>query len=680
MNEVSERNPVIVESFHGVQVADPFRWLEGTTPIVEDWVGLQNQVTSNALSGMSGREEIRNRLWELWNFPKYFAPHKVAGRYFFHEDNGLNNQPMFYVQEALNGPKRLLINPNGFSEDGTVALTNTSVRRDGKCVGYATSTHGSDRQEIRIRDVETGDDAADIIHWCKFTSITWHPNGEGFYYSRFPEPGTVADEDLNNYCQVYYHELGTPQSLDKLIYERADEKEYGFHTGITEDGTYLTLMVTNGTSSENRFYYRELASDGPFIRLFDDGDCMYELIGNVDSTFYFTTTRGAPKRKIVAVDIHSPNPFQWQEVVSEGDDAIAFAAFVHRQLAVVYLQDAHHALRIYDLDGTLKYTPCFPTIGTITDMTCTMEDDEMFVAFTSYLYPQSVFRYDFMAGELQPYRVPEIAFDTDKYETHQEFFTSRDGTRVPMFLTHKRGLPRDGNRPTLLYGYGGFNLSQTPLFYPAHVALLEKGGVFAVVTLRGGSEYGEAWHRGGMLANKQNVFDDFHGAATSLIENHYTNPSRLAIQGRSNGGLLVSATMLQRPDLYGAVICQVPVTDMLRYHRFTVGRYWVPEYGNAEQNPEHFRFLYAYSPIHNVIEGRVYPPILITTGDSDDRVVPMHSYKLAATLQSASPGVNPVLLRVDSNAGHGLGKPTAKLVDEWADIYTFLFDALGVEV
>lgn len=679
MREVPAQSQVVVESFHGVQVADPYRWLEADSSLVKDWVRSQNEVTIQHLESLPEREKIRERLRQLWKYPKYFAPRKVAGRYFFHQDDGLHNQPLYYVQASLTDEKRLLIDPNEFSEDGTVALSNTSVRRDGRMVAYATSVHGSDRQEIRIRDVETAEDGEDVVRWCKFTNIAWHPNHDGFYYSRFPEPGTVAEEDLSNFCQVHWHALGTPQSDDVLVYERPDSKEYGFYADVTDDGQYLTLNVTHGSSSQNRFYYRDLNSDGEFVRLFDDGEWMYWLIGNVGSKFYFLTNRDAPCRQIVAVDVHQDNPYAWEVIVRETQDVIAFAHMTKDHFAVVNLHDAHHELKVFGLDGTLQASPQFPTIGTVTNLTGSPDDSELFMEFTSYLYPQSVFRYDISSGELEPFQVPDVSFDTESYETTQQFFTSTDGTRVPMFITHKKGLELDGNRPTLMYGYGGFNLSQTPLFYPAHLALLEHGGVFAVVTLRGGSEYGEAWHRAGMLANKQNVFDDFHSAGEWLVENGYTNPQRLAIQGRSNGGLLVSATMLQRPDLYGAVVCQVPVTDMLRYHKFTVGRYWVAEYGNAEQDAEHFDFMYAYSPLHNVVQGRVYPPILITTGDSDDRVVPMHSYKLAATLQAASPSVNPVLLRVDTNAGHGQGKPIAKLVDEWTDIYTFLFYTLGIE-
>lgn len=691
--------PAVVEDYHGTPVADPFRWLEDlTSPAVQAFVAEQNERTRAYLDGTGLRPAVRARLGELWNFPRYFAPKRKAGRMFYLEHDGMQNQAVYWVQEA-DGTARVLIDPNPLSEDGTVALMTTAVSPDGARVAYTLSESGSDWQTIRVRRVADGLDDSDEVRWCKFTNIAWHPDGSGFFYTRFPEPGTVAPVEESRHARVCFHRLGTPQSDDPVVYQPSDP-ELVPHVSVTEDGRYLCLSLTRGTDKRNGFLSRPLAYDaqasqhagdpaaeaGPgvvrdqgFTVWFPPERAAYDLLGNAGSVFYFITTEDAPKGRVIALDVSTHGQPPW-EVVPEGEDALSFGRLVNGALALVYLHNAHHRLVLFSLDGRRLDEPALPAIGSIPAITGGPADGEMFVEFTSYLHPPQVWRYDFASRRLAPYRVPEIPFDPAAYETEQVWFSSSDGTSVPMFLTHRRGLARDGERPVLMYGYGGFNLAQTPQFYPAHLMLLERGGVFAVVSLRGGSEFGEAWHQAGMLDRKQNVFDDFHAAGRWLIDAGYTRPKRLAIMGRSNGGLLVAATMLQRPEQYGAVVCQVPVIDMLRYHRFTVGRFWVPEYGNAEENPDHFRFLYAYSPLHNVRYGRVYPPILITTGDRDDRVAPLHAYKFAATLQAASPGVNPVLLRVDERAGHGLGKPTAKLLDEWADMYTFLFHALAIPV
>jgi prolyl oligopeptidase len=493
-----------------------------------------------------------------------------------------------------------------------------------------------------------------------------------------PEPGTVPEEDQSNFSQVYWHMLDTPQSEDRLMYERPDAKELSFSPFITNDGVYLMLDVWHGTEPKNRLYYREVNSDGPFIRLLDKADARYNLIGNTDSIFYIRTNLDAPRNRIIAIDIEHPDRANWKELIPQQDDVMDFVIIVNNQFVVTYMHDAYHLMKIYNLDGSFVRDIVLPTLGSIVEISGKPEHTEMFINFTSFLYPPTIFRYDFPSSSLSLLHGAEIDFDASSYETKQVFYTSKDGTRVPMFLTHKKGLTLDGNNPTLLNGYGGFDISLTPSFTIPTLVWLEHGGIYAVANLRGGGEYGEEWHCAGTLENKQNVFDDFIAAAEWLIANKYTNTSRLAIQGGSNGGLLVAACMIQRPDLFGAVLCHVPVIDMLRYHKFTVGRYWVSDYGNAETDPEHFKFLYAYSPLHNVKEGVDYPATFILAADTDDRVVPAHAKKFASALQAANDGNNPILLRIEMKAGHGLGKPTAKLIEERSDVLAFLFERFGM--
>lgn len=670
----------IVEDYHGVKVADPYRWLENPDSAEsKEWVAAQNRATSDYIHANPAHSKIESRLKELWNYTKYTTTKRVGDRYFFFKKDGLQNQFVLYMQESLQSEPKVLLDPNPLSEDGTVALTNYSITKDGKFIAYATSKSGSDWQEIRVRNIDTGEEYDDVIQWVKFTNIAWARNDSGFFYSRFPNPGSVAPEDQSNYNRVYWHQLGTPQSDDLLVFEQPERKELGHYPMVTDDGKYLLLYVTHGTDPRNRIYYREVESDAPFIRLLEDGDARYSPIGNDGKVFYFHTNQNAPRGRVVTIDLEHPERTAWKEILPETSDVISDVSIVNHQLVVVTMKDAHHHINLYDMQGNHFNSIPMPTIGSISGITGKKDDTEMFIGITSYLYPNTVFRYDFKTGEWSPQFEPNLKFDSNKYETKQVFFTSKDGTEVPMFITHKKGLELNGNNPTLLFGYGGFNISLTPSFFNSELLWLENGGVFAVANLRGGNEYGEEWHQAGMLEKKQNVFDDFISAAEWLITNQYTQSSRLAIMGRSNGGLLVAACMVQRPDLYGAVICNVPVIDMLRYHKFTVGRYWIPEYGNAETNPEHFEFMYAYSPLHNVKKGAAYPPIIIATADTDDRVVPSHAKKFTATLQAASGNNNPILLRVEINAGHGAGKPTSKVIEEEADFLAFLFHQFGME-
>lgn len=671
------RKDCTADVYHGARVPDPYRWLEDPeAPETQAWVAQQNKLTSDFLAAVTDREKIKTRLTNLMDYPRFSAPYREGNRYFFWKNDGLQNQSVLYTQESLGGKPQVVINPNLLSKDGTVALNTTAVSEDGSLLAYGLSRSGSDQQEVKIRAVDSGQDYNETLQWCRFTEIAWKHDGESFFYNRFPDPNTVPAEDQTNYNRVYWHKIGTDQSEDQLIYERTDNKELSFYPSITENGKFLILHVYHGTDTKNRVYYRPVESTSPFIRLLDDADARYDFIGNVDSVFYFNTDLSAPRGRIIAINIDDPARSNWRTILPQSDDVISYVALVNNHFVIAYMHDVHHQLKIYNLDGTFVREIPLPALGTVSSLSGKQRETEMFFSFTSFLFPSTSYRYDFLTNELTVFQKPKIDFDLSNYETRQVFFHSKDGTRVPMFIIHRKGLQLTGSNPTLLYGYGGFNISLRPGFSVSTLVWLELGGVYAVVNLRGGGEYGDSWHQAGMLDKKQNVFDDFIAAGEWLIENKYTNPKKLAIRGGSNGGLLVAACMLQRPRLFGAVVCQVPVTDMLRYHKFTIGRYWVPEFGNAEASPEQFECLYAYSPLHNIRAGLEYPPIVVTSADTDDRVVPAHAKKFVATLQAKAAGKNPVLLRVETKAGHGRGKPTSKVIDEQADIYAFLFKIL----
>lgn len=667
-----------VDNFHGIPVPDPYRWLEAMElPETRAWLEAEAALTTPFLEEIPEREQIKKRLTELWNFPRFNAPIRRGEFYFYFKNDGLQNQSVLYRQQGLNGDPQLIIDPNKFSEDGTVALVNIAFSKDGRYIAYARSTSGSDLQEIYVHDLNTGKDLDEVLKWGRFVTIAWKPDGSGFYYNRYPEPGSVPVTEAYTHNKLYFHRLDTPQQADTLVYERPDAKELGFAPTVSDDGLYLWLRVWHAASNKNRLYCRAMDSTDDFVPLIDNPNSMHEYIGSVGSTLYMLTDRDAPRGRIVAVQIDKPD--QWVTIVPEGTDVIERTELIHHQLVVVSLHDAFHRLTVYNLDGTLAREISLPVMGSVLDLTGDEGDDECFVGFESFLYPPAVFRYDFTREELTPFRSPGLALAHEQYETHQVFAASKDGTRIPIFLTHKKGLRLDGQNPTLLYGYGGYSVNNTPYFRVGSYYWIEQGGVAASVVLRGGGEYGEDWHQAGMLGNKQNVFDDFIAASEWLVDAGYTSPRQLAIYGASNGGLLVAACMLQRPDLFGAVLCAVPVTDMLRYSKFTAGRFWVDEYGDAEGNAEHFQFLYAYSPAHNVQADTVYPPILIMTAESDDRVVPMHAMKLTAALQAAGESKNPILLRFEFKAGHGFGKPTAKLIEELADMFGFAYWAFRAD-
>ena len=670
----------VVDDYFGVKVADPYRWLEDeNSKDTKAWVAAENRLTFGFLHSSPAYEKIKKRLTELWNFPKYSAPRKVGDRYFFWKNDGLQNQSVLYMQKSLDSPPKVVLDPNQLSTDGTVSVSALALSRDGKLLAYGLSSSGSDWQEIKIRDVDSGKDYKEVLKWCKFSSIAWKHDGSGFFYNRFPAEGTVPKEDRNNYNRVYWHRPGTDQSADKLVYQDNANKELGFSPLVSEDGKYLLLEVWRGTDPNNRVYYRPVNSKRPFIKVLNKNDAAYSYLYNQGSKFYFKTDKDAPRGRIVLIDFKKPAQKFWKEIIPQQKEVLHYAKVVNGMLVVDYMKDAHDIIRIYTLDGKFVRELKLPTLGSVYSISGRPQDSEMFITFASFLFPPTIYRYDFTSGKMHTFRKPEINFDADRYVTKQVFYRSKDGTRVPMFITHRKDLKMDGNNPTLLYGYGGFDISLTPSFSVARLVWLENGGVYALANLRGGGEYGEEWHRAGMLDKKQNVFDDFIAAAEYLIKEKYTNPKRLAINGGSNGGLLVAACMVQRPDLFGAVLCQVPVIDMLRYHKFTVGRYWIPEYGNAEADSNQFKFLYAYSPLHNIKEGVEYPPTLVTTAESDNRVAPLHAMKFVATLQEKYKGRNPILIRVETKAGHGAGKPTSKRIAELADLYTFLFKVFGMD-
>jgi prolyl oligopeptidase len=670
-----------VDDYHGTRVADPYRWLENPdAPDARAWIEAENKLTSAFLEGIPAREQIKQRLMKLWDYEKYGVPFKEGGHYFYFKNDGLQNQSVLYTVKSLDATPRVLLDPNTLSKDGTVALSGLAVSKDGKLLAYGLSASGSDWQEWRVRDIETGKDLPDVVKWVKFSGASWTPDGKGFFYSRYDEPNEKTKlEDANYYQKLYYHRLGAPQSEDTLIYERRDHKDWGFGGTVTDDGRYLVVNVWQGTDPKNRLFYKDLkAKDAKVVELMADADAAYNFISNDGPVFWIQTDLNAPRGRVIAVDTRRPERANWKEVIPQADETLESANVVGNQFIASYLKDARTAVKVFKLDGQLVRELTLPGIGTAAGFGGKRRDTETFYSFTSFTVPTTIYRYDTASGKSEVYRQPKVDFNPADYETKQVFYTSKDGTRVPMFITHKKGLKLDGTNPTLLYGYGGFNVSLTPAFSISNLVWMEMGGVYAQPNLRGGGEYGEAWHLAGTKLKKQNVFDDFIAAAEWLIANKYTSSPKLAISGGSNGGLLVGACMTQRPELFGAALPAVGVMDMLRFHKFTIGWGWTSDYGSPD-NPEEFKALYAYSPLHNLKPGTAYPPTLITTADHDDRVVPAHSFKFAATLQAAQAGDAPVLIRIETKAGHGAGKPTAKVLEEIADKWAFLTRVLKMD-
>jgi prolyl oligopeptidase len=669
----------VVDDFHGTQVPDPYRWLEqASDPRVQAWTKAHNERTRAFLDQIPALEKIKARLKALWNFPKLEGFYRCGQTYFISRNDGLQNQAVIYKKEGLFGKAVPILDPNRLREDGTLALMQLSFSKDGSLLAYSLADSGSDWQEIHVLNTKTAEAYPETLQWCKFSGIAWKGDSSGFFYNRLTEPQDLWGDSTALLSQVYWHQLDTPQAEDVLVYQSPDDPGLRYSPLFTEDKQYLLLYTSRGTDRRNGIYFRPAEAGQDFQVLVKDGQAKFWPVGNKGSLFYFLTDLEAPLGRVVAIDVAGENPRNWVEIIPEGEDALANAVLWGERLVVVTFHHAHNRILVYNLDGVFEKEILLPTMGTVELIEGSEADPEIFFGFESFLYPRTIFRFDLEKEEMTPVEAPSFDFDVQGYQTRQVFYPSKDGTMVPMFLSHKQGLEKDGKNPTILYGYGGFTLSQTPFFSVWNLVWLEMGGIFALANLRGGTEYGEAWHQAGMLEKKQNVFDDFIAAAEWLIDEKYTSTQKLAIEGRSNGGLLTSACMVQRPDLYGAVLCWVPVTDMLRFHRFTVGRYWTVEYGNAEENPEHFKFLYAYSPLHNLKDGVAYPPIILTTGDTDDRVVPAHSKKFIARLLEASSGGGPHLLRIDLSAGHKLGKPTYKLIEEHADVLAFAAQTLGV--
>ena len=673
------------DDYHGVQVADPYRWLEeANSTETAAWVEAENAVTFDYLRALPQRAPLIEKLTKIWDYPKFGAPFKEGGRYFYYQNSGLQNQSVLMVQENLDAPPRVLLDPNTLSQDGTVALSGLSISDDGKQLAYGISRGGSDWQEIHLRSVDDARDKDDVLNWVKFSGLSWTKDNKGFFYSRYEAPveGTAL-QAANLHHRIFYHRVGAPQSDDKLIYERPDEPEWRMSAHVTEDGRYALIYLSK-SGPKNRLYYMDLGEaknpnfSAPVVKLIDEFEADYGVIGNDGATFYVKTDLEAPRGRVIAIDTKNPTRENWKTLIPESEDTLQGVALAGDQFVANYLHNAHSIVRFFDLQGAFIKELPLPGLGSVGGVGGNRYDDEFFYTFTSYLEPSLTFRYDVKSAENSLFRKSEIAFDSSPYTSEQVWFTSKDGTRVPMFLTYRKDLKRDGKNPLYLTGYGGFNISLTPAFSIGTVPWLEAGGILAVPNLRGGGEFGEAWHKAGTKENKQNVFDDFIGAAEFLIRENYTSPQRLAIAGGSNGGLLIGAVINQRPDLFAAALPAVGVMDMLRFHKFTIGSAWIYDYGSSDDAAQ-FKSLYAYSPLHNIKTGTKYPATLITTGDHDDRVVPAHSFKYAATLQAAQSGPAPVLIRIETKAGHGAGKPTAKIIEETADKWAFVMANLGME-
>ena len=670
------------DRYHGVTVKDPYRWLEDpNSEETKAWIAAQNKVTGKYLASISAKEKIQQRLTQLWDYEKYGSPFKRSNKYFYFKNDGLQNQSVLYTLNSLEEEPRVLLDPNQLSEDGTVALAGLSISDDGKWLAYGLSTAGSDWVEYKVKNIETGEDTEDHLKWIKFSGASWTKDNRGFFYSRYDEPNEQTKlEDVNYYQKLYYHRLGTEQTEDTLIYHRPDRKEWGFSGGVTEDGKYLIISVWLGTDSKNLVFYKNLEQpDSEVVELINKFEASYGVVDNDGDTFWVQTDLDAPRGKVIAIDLHNPEKTNWQEIIPEAPETLESVGILNNQFVADYLKDARSQIKIFNLDGNFVREVDLPGIGSAGGFDGKREDTETFYTFTGFTTPPTIYRYDMETGESQLFRQPQVDFNPDDYQTKQVFYSSLDGTKIPMFVTHKKGIELNGNNPTLLYAYGGFNISLTPSFSISSIVWMEMGGIYAVANLRGGGEYGEAWHQAGMKDKKQNVFDDFIAAAEWLIKNKYTSTKKIAIAGGSNGGLLVGACMTQRPDLFAAALPAVGVLDMLRFHKFTIGWAWCSEYGTPDDEAD-FKALYAYSPLHNLKEGTKYPATMITTADHDDRVVPAHSFKFAAALQATHQGDNLVLIRIETKAGHGAGKPTAKIIEEAADKWAFLVDNLNVDL
>ncbi|MGI9114801.1 MAG: S9 family peptidase [Chthoniobacterales bacterium] len=670
-----------VDDYHGIKVADPYRWLEDPdSPESRAWIESENKVTFDFLGRIPERDAIRKRITELWDYEKFGVPFKQKDRYFITRNTGLQNQSVLFVANNLTEKPRELLDPNVLAKDGTVALGGMAVSDNAKLIAYGLAASGSDWQTWKVREVENGKDREDELKWVKFSGASWLKDGSGFFYSRYNEPEEKNQLRSQVYNQkIFFHKVATPQSADTLIYERPDQKEWLFNGDVTDDGHYLIITISKGTDPHNRIFYKDLsAPDAKVVELLPKGDAAWQFIDNDGAAFYFHTDLDAPLGRIVVIDTSQPLPATAREVVPESADKLESVNLVGDRFVANYLHDAHSLVKLFKPDGSADGEIALPGIGSAGGFPGKRHDRETFYSFTSFTMPATIFRYDFGKRASEALYKPKLKFNPDDYTTEQIFYKSADGTRVPMFISYKKGMKRDGQNATYLYGYGGFDISVMPSFNPALLQWMEMGGIYAVANLRGGGEYGEKWHEAGEKHVKQNVFDDFIAAAEYLITEKYTSTPKLAIGGGSNGGLLVGACLTQRPDLYGAALPAVGVMDMLRFQKFTIGWAWASDYGSSD-DPADFPFIYAYSPLQHIKPGCCYPPTLITTADHDDRVVPAHSFKFAATLQAAQGCDKPVLIRIETKAGHGAGKPTTKVIEETADRWAFLVKTLGMK-
>lgn len=668
-----------VDNYFGHKVPDHYRWLEDDQSAeTREWVKLQNEVTFKYLSSIPFRDALRDRLTNIWNYPRQSAPWKSGGKYFFANNNGLQNQSVYYMMEDIGEEPVEVLDPNTLSADGTISLTAFSVSDDGKYLGYGISRGGSDWNEYFVRDLSTGKDLTDHLKWIKFSGLSWH--GDGFFYSRFPEP-KAGDElkGANTNSRIYYHKLGDSQDKDVVIYEEPQKPDRTFNASVTNDGRILIISATESTSGNALYFKRLDIMNAPVVKIVDDFNNDYSVIDHIGGYLYVHTNYLAPNYQLLKVDVRKPKRENWEVLIGPSDnDVLASVSAVGNKLICRYMHDAYSQVKVHSLDGSYQYDIPMPTLGSVSGFAGKIQDNVTFYTFSSYTYPAVVYKYDIETNESTEYYSTPIDFDIHNYETNQVFYTSKDGTKVPMFIVAKKGVVLDGNNPTLLYGYGGFNASMNPGFDVRRLVWLENGGIYVVANIRGGGEYGEKWHKDGTVMKKQNVFDDFIAAANYLIDNGYTNPSKLAIQGGSNGGLLIGAVVNQAPELFRVALPAVGVMDMLRYHKFTIGRFWATDYGTSDDSEEMFQYLKAYSPVHNVSESAKYPAVLVTTADRDDRVVPAHSFKYISELQAKYMGDNPVMIRIDTDAGHGAGKPTSMIIDEWTDVYSFTYDQMGI--
>ena len=676
---ITRQDPSVIDDYHSTKVADPYRWLEDdNSDETKDWVKRQNDITYAYLDKIPNRQAAKVRIEKLWNYEKFGTPFKKGDKFYFYKNDGLQNQSVLYVQNNLNAPPSVVIDPNNLSKDGTVALGGISFNKAGDKMAYQLAKAGSDWQTVYIKDLKTGETLKEELDWVKFSGMAWQ--GDGFYYSKYPTPEKGKELTVKaEFGKLYYHKLGTPQTDDVLIMEDTEHKNRRFGAETTEDERFLVAYPTESTKG-NMLKIKDLKNNGAWITIADDFKNDWNVVENDGDWVLIQTDYKAPRSRIIAININMPEEKNWKEIVPEHPkDVLQGANIVGGKLVTYWLHDASSAVKFYDLSGKFLNDLKLPGIGTIDGVSGKRDENQAFYSFSSYTRPTTIYQLDVKTMKSTIFKAPKVDFNSDNYITKQVWYTSKDGTKVPMFITMKKRTKLNGKNPTLLYGYGGFNIPMTPGFSPSRAALLDMGGIYAVANLRGGGEFGEEWHAAGTKERKQNVFDDFIAAAEYLIKEKYTSSDFLAIQGGSNGGLLVGACMTQRPELFRVALPAVGVLDMLRYDKFTIGRAWSTDYGLSEEK-DGFDYLYKFSPLHNIKKGTKYPATMVTTGDHDDRVVPAHSFKFAATLQAAQAGDNPALIRIETSAGHGAGKPTAKVIQEQADIYSFMFYNMGLQV